>query len=146
MDQLSMFANTTTCVLIADRHKGLLEGIRGLLETTFDKVFLVADKPSLIEGAVRLQPAVIIMDLSYAAGNLSDMMRELRVHAPAAKFLLLSLHEGPTVVSAAIAAGADGLVLKRTIGSDLMPAIDMLLAGQRYFGSRVGSDTRSQYR
>jgi DNA-binding NarL/FixJ family response regulator len=73
------------CVLIADRNHGLFEGIRGLLETTFDKVFLVTDKASLIEGAARLQPTVIIMDLSYAAGNLPDLVRELRHQAPAAK-------------------------------------------------------------
>jgi DNA-binding NarL/FixJ family response regulator len=123
--------------LIADQHGGLLERIRGLLETTFDQVFVVADKSSLIEGAVRLQPTVIVMDLSYAAGNLSDRMRELRLQAPAAKLLLLSVDAGPTVVSAAITAGADGLVPKRAIGSDLMPAIDALLAGRRYFDSSV---------
>ena len=39
------------------------------------------------------------------------------------------------VVAAATAAGADGLVLKRAIGDDLMPTIDALLAGQRYFDS-----------
>ena len=130
-----MYAVSKTCVLLAVPHTGLLERIRGLLETTFEQVFLVTDKSSLIEGAVRLQPTVIIMGLSYAAGNLSDIMHELRVRAPAAKLLLLSVHDEPTVVSASIAAGADGLVLNREISSDLMPAIDTLLAGQRYFNS-----------
>jgi DNA-binding NarL/FixJ family response regulator len=130
-----MFAATSACVLIADPHNGLFERIRGLLETTFGQLFLVTDKSSLIEGAGRLQPTVIVMDLSYAAGDLSGLTRELRDHAPAAKLLLLSVHDEPTVVAAAIAAGADGLVLKRAIGRDLMPAIDALLAGQRYFDS-----------
>jgi DNA-binding NarL/FixJ family response regulator len=130
-----MFAQTAACVLIADRQNGLFERIRGLLETTFDKVFLVTDKSSLIEGAGKLQPAVIVMDLSYAAGNLPDLIGELREHAPAAKLLLLSVHDEPTVVAAANAAGADGLVLKRAIGSDLLPAVDALLAGRRYFDS-----------
>jgi DNA-binding NarL/FixJ family response regulator len=128
-------AAATACVLIADRHNGLFERIRGLLESTFDKVFLVTDKSSLIEGAMRLQPAVIVMDLSYAAGSLPSLMCELRDHAPTARLLLLSVHDEPSVVAAAIAAGADGLVLTRAIGRDLMPAIDALLAGQRYFSS-----------
>jgi DNA-binding NarL/FixJ family response regulator len=130
-----MFADSAACVLIADRNDGLFERIRGLLETTFDKVFLVADKSSLIEGAGRLRPTVIVMDLSYAAGNLPDLIRDMRDRAPAAKLLLISAHDEPTIVAAAYAAGADGLVLKRAIGSDLMPAIDALLAGQRYFAS-----------
>src|SRR5271156_490459 len=116
-------------------HNGLFGGIRGLLETTFDKVFLVTDKSSLIEGAERLKPAVIVIDLSYAAGDLPDLIRELRDHAPATKLLLLSTHDEPTVFAAANAAGADGLVLKRAIGQDLLPAIDALLAGQRYFAT-----------
>jgi DNA-binding NarL/FixJ family response regulator len=130
-----MCAVTPACVLIADRHNGLFERIRGLLETTFEQVFLVADKSSLIQGAERLQPAVMVIDLSYAEGNLFELMRELHSSAPAARLLLLSVHDEPTVVAAAIAAGADGLVLKRAIVDDLMPAIDALLAGQRYFNS-----------
>jgi two-component system nitrate/nitrite response regulator NarL len=130
-----MSAVTSACVLIADRHNGLFERIRGLLETAFDQVFLVTDKTSLIQGAGRLQPTVIVVDLSYAAGNLSELMRELRSCAPAARLLLLSVYDEPTVVAAAIAAGADGLVSKRAIVHDLMPAIDALLAGQRYFNS-----------
>ena len=130
-----MLVVTSACVLIADRHNGLFERIRGLLETVFDQVFLVTDKSSLVEGAGRLQPTVILMDLSYAAGDLSGLMHELRDHAPATKLLLLSVHDEPTVVAAAVAAGADGLVLKRAIARDLMPAIDALLAGKRYFDS-----------
>jgi len=130
-----MVADPVACVLIADRHNGLFGGIRGLLETTFDKVFLVTDKSSLIEGAERLKPAVIVIDLSYAAGDLPDLIRELRDHAPATKLLLLSTHDEPTVFAAANAAGADGLVLKRAIGQDLLPAIDALLAGKRYFAT-----------
>jgi DNA-binding NarL/FixJ family response regulator len=38
-------------------------------------------------------------------------------------------------VDSAVVAGADGLVFKRAIASDLMPAIDAVLAGQRYFDS-----------
>jgi DNA-binding NarL/FixJ family response regulator len=34
-------------------------------------------------------------------------------------------------------AGADGLVVKRALASDLIPAIDAVLAGQRYFFSSV---------
>jgi DNA-binding NarL/FixJ family response regulator len=132
-----MSSVTTSCVLIADRHHVLFAGIRGLLETTFDKVFLVTDKPSLIEGAMRLQPTIIVMDLSYAAGNLPDLVRELRHQAPMAKLLLLSVHDEPAVITSAMTAGADGLVVKRALASDLIPAIDAVLAGQRYFFSSV---------
>jgi DNA-binding NarL/FixJ family response regulator len=55
-----------SCVLLADRHHGLTEGVRGLLETTFGTVVMVADEASLIDGAGRLQPDVVVVDLSLA--------------------------------------------------------------------------------
>jgi DNA-binding NarL/FixJ family response regulator len=45
-----------SCVLLADRHHGLTEGVRGLLETAFGTVVMVADEASLLDGAARLRP------------------------------------------------------------------------------------------
>jgi DNA-binding NarL/FixJ family response regulator len=49
---------TQNCVLLADRHQDLLDGVRGLLETAFDTVVMVADEASLLEGVSRLRPDV----------------------------------------------------------------------------------------
>ena len=119
-------------MLLAERHHRLSEGVRGLLETTFSKVFMVADPGSLMEGAQRLSPALVIVDVALAQGDVADLLRSIRQSAPAAKVLLLSVHDEPAVVAAAFAAGADGLVLKRAIASDLMPAVDAVLAGRRF--------------
>jgi DNA-binding NarL/FixJ family response regulator len=127
------------CVLLADRHHGLSESIRGLLETTFNSVFLVADENSLIEGAGLLRPAVVVVDLSLGAGDVVGLMRELRARAPGAKVLLLSVHDEPSVLRSAVAAGADGVVLKRAIATDLLLAVDEVLAGRRFVSI---SDTR----
>ena len=118
------------CVLLADRHHGLSEGIRGLLETMFDEVFMVADHGSLMEGATRLQPEVIVVDLSFAVGDAPGLLRGLRERAPAAKLLVLSVHDEPAVTSTVVAAGADGVVLKRSIATDLLPAVDAVLGGR----------------
>ena len=117
---------------MADRHHGLSESIRGLLETTFNSVFLVADENSLIEGAGLLRPAVVVVDLSLGAGDVVGLMRELRARAPGAKVLLLSVHDEPSVLRSAVAAGADGVVLKRAIATDLLLAVDEVLAGRRF--------------
>jgi DNA-binding NarL/FixJ family response regulator len=127
------------CVLLADRHHGLSEGVRGLLETTFDKVFMVADHGSLMEGAERLRPEVIVVDLSFAGGDSAGFLRKLRERAPAAKLLLLSVHDEPTVTSSVLAAGADGVILTRSIATDLLPAVDAVLAGQRFVSPAVAT-------
>jgi two-component system secretion response regulator SsrB len=123
---------TPNCVLLANRHSGLSEGVRGLLNTVFSRVFMVADQDSLMEGAQRLAPALVVVDVSLAQGDIADLLRSIRDRAPGARVLVLSVHDEPTVVEAALAAGADGFVLKRAIANDLLPAVDALLASRRY--------------
>jgi hypothetical protein len=41
-----------------------------MLETSFDALFIVADENSLLEGATRLQPTVVILDTSLVPGHL----------------------------------------------------------------------------
>lgn len=128
---------TLKCVLLADRHHSLSEGIRGLLETAFGGVFMVADQVSLMEGAERLRPIVAVVDLSLAGGDIAALLGSLRRRAPTTKVLLLSVHDEPTVTSASLAAGADGVVLKRAIATDLLPAVEAVLAGQCYVSSTI---------
>jgi hypothetical protein len=64
------------CVLLADRHHGLSEGIRGLLETAFSGVFMVADELSLIQGAEKLSPTLVVLDVSLAPVNLSGLLNQ----------------------------------------------------------------------
>ena len=129
---------TPNCVLLANRHHRLSEGVRGLLNTVFSRVFMVADQDSLMEGAQRLAPALVVVDVSLAQGDIADLLRSIRDRAPATKILVLSVHDEPTVVEAALAAGADGLVLKRAIATDLLPAVDALLASRRYISPGAG--------
>jgi DNA-binding NarL/FixJ family response regulator len=119
-----------SCVLLADRHHGLTEGVRGLLETAFGTVVMVADEASLLEGAVRLRPEVAIVDLSLARDSGLGWLRELRQRCPDLKVIVLSVHDEQSVRSAAMEAGADALVLKRAIATDLLPAVDAVRCGQ----------------
>jgi len=112
-----------SCVLLADRHHGLTEGVRGLLETTFGTVVMVADEASLLEGASRLRPDVAVVDLSLARDNNLGWLRALRRSRPELKVIVLSVHDEESVRQAAMEAGADAFVLKRALVTDLLPAV-----------------------
>jgi len=118
------------CVLLADRHHGLTEGIRGLLETAFGTVVMVADEASLLDGAARLRPDLAVVDLSLARTSGLDWLRTLRQRCPDLKVIVLSIHDEQSVRSAAIEAGADAFVLKRAIATDLLPAVDAVRRAQ----------------
>jgi two-component system secretion response regulator SsrB len=115
-----------TCVLLADRHHGLAEGLRSLLETAFGTVVMVADAASLLEGAARLRPDLAVVDLSLAREGALAWLGDLRRRCPVLKVIVLSVHDEASVRAAALAAGANAFVLKRAIATDLLPAIARL--------------------
>jgi two-component system secretion response regulator SsrB len=125
-----MSVENVKCVLLADRHHGLTEGVRGLLETVFEAVVMVADENSLFESAGRLQPTLAVVDLSLAHGDSLRWLQRLRARCPGLKILVLSVHDEPSVRRAVLEAGAEGFVLKRAIATELLPAVDAALAGE----------------
>src|SRR5271170_5569161 len=118
-----MKSDAIKCVLLADRHHGLTEGIRSLLETSFDAVVMVADEASFLESAERLRPTVVVADLSLAPGESFGWLRRLLARCPQSRVIVLSTHDEQTVVRTALEAGAVGFVLKRKIASQLLDAV-----------------------
>jgi len=118
-----------SCVLLADRHHGLTEGVRGLLETAFKTVVMVADEASLLEGADRIRPDVAIVDISLAQDSGLGWLRALRQRCPEVKVIVLSVHDEQCVRRAAMDAGADSFVLKRAIATDLLDAVEYVRRG-----------------
>jgi len=112
-----------SCVLLADRHSGISEGVRGLLETAFGTVVMVADATSLLEAATRLQPDVAVVDLSLAQHSGLGWLRAVRERCPDLKVVVISVHDELSVQRAAMAAGADAFVVKRAIATDLLPTV-----------------------
>jgi two-component system secretion response regulator SsrB len=127
-----MSADGLKCVLLAERHHALGEGIRGLLESEFEMVVMVADETSLIEGSRRLQPTLAVADLSMFRGESLGWIARLRQGTPDLRLIVLSVHDEPPVCRAAMDAGADGFVLKRDIATELLPAVEAALAHRRY--------------
>ena len=126
-----MVESLQSCVLLADRHHGLTEGVRGLLETEFGTVVMVADEASLLDGAARLRPDVAVVDLSLARDGGLGWLRAVRQRCPCLKVIALSVHDEQCVRQAALDAGADVFVLKRAIATDLLPAVALVRGGRR---------------
>jgi DNA-binding NarL/FixJ family response regulator len=118
---------TANCVLLANRHLGLAEGMHGLLGTLFKTVVMVADEDSLQETADRLHPDVAVVDLSLARQSSLQWLQRLHERCPDLKLVVLSAHDESSVRQASLDSGADGFVLKRSIGTDLLPAIESVL-------------------
>lgn len=120
------------CVILADLHHAMSEGIRGLVASVFNAVVMVADEVSLIEGASRLESELAIVDTALSRGNILTLVRRLRTGFPEMKLLVLGMSDQPLLARRVVDAGAGGFVLKRAVATDLLPAIDAVLAGEFY--------------
>jgi DNA-binding NarL/FixJ family response regulator len=129
--------NEIECVLLAGRHHGLSEGIRGLLETVFGVVVMVADEASLFESAKRLRANLAVVDMSLSREDGFGLLRRLRELFPTLKVVVISAYDETSVSQSALAEGADGFVLRRSIATDLLPAVDAVRAGQRFVSPSV---------
>jgi len=124
-------------VLLADNHQNMLEGVRNLLESTFETVFMVADEASLMEAAEKLNPDLIVADLSLAVTKEINIARRLKKTFPDIKLIILSVHDERVAVGECIEAGAGGVVLKRRAVDDLIPAVEAVLKGNTYISPSV---------
>ena len=124
-------------VLLADRHQNMLEGIRSLLETVFDVVVMVADENSLLDSLEKVNPDLVVVDLSLPITAEVNVARRIIKYSPDIKVIILSVHDEQTAVDDCLSAGAAGFVLKRTAANDLIPAVWEVLKGRTYVSPSV---------
>ena len=125
-------------VLLADGHPNMLEAVHGLLKGKFATTVMVADETSLLETAARVEPDLVVVDLSLSVSGGVNVVRTLLNRYPALKVVVLSVHDEQAVLAQAIDAGAVGFVLKRTVGVDLPRAVDAVLRGETYVSAVLG--------
>lgn len=123
---------TRARILMADDHTLVLEGFKRLLEPDYEVVGMVTDGRALIEAAEKLQPDVVLVDISMPLLNGVDAVRRLKKAAPRVKILFVTMHADPAYVSEAFRAGASGYLLKRSAGSELLTALSEILKGRSY--------------
>lgn len=119
-------------VLLADSHQNMLAGVRTLLESMFERVFMVADEASLLEAVEKIEPDLIIADLSLPVTREANIARRLRKAFPEIKMIILSVHDDRSAINECLEAGAAGYVLKRSAVNDLVPAIEAVREGAAY--------------
>lgn len=128
---------TNSCVVLGDRHQNILEGIRGLLETLFDAVVMVADKQSLVKALEQMKPQIAIVDLSLIGCGQTHSTVELNKLFPNIKIIILSEYNEPDIVDDIMSAGACAFVLKQYAGTDLFEAIESIQNGLTFVSAGI---------
>lgn len=127
-------------VLIADDHIMIIEGLRGLLEPEYDIVGTVADGREVLPAVERLNPQLVIIDISMPSLNGIDCARQLHEARCQSKILILTMHPDATLAREALNAGASGYILKSSPASELKNALKEILLGRTYLSPAVTRD------
>src|SRR5574342_1370896 len=123
-----------TRLLIVDDHAVVRSGLRMLLENERD-VEIVGEASSAseaMEGAMRLKPNLILMDIGLPDLSGIDATREIKKRVPDVSIVALTIHEDEEYFFKMLEAGASGYVPKRAAPEELITAIRAASTGQVY--------------
>lgn len=118
--------------LLADDHPEVLKQVANAISGEFEVVGAVANGLDLIAAAARLDPDVVVLDITMPGVDGIEAARQLQRAGCRAKLVFLSVHEDPDYVRAAFDAGGTAYVAKAQLASHLVTAIQEALAGRRF--------------
>lgn len=123
-----------TRVLLVDDHAVLRAGLRLLLESQPDlKVVGETEDGRVALGlAADLQPDLILLDLTMPGLSGLEVLAGVRKLAPAARVLILTMHDDESYLRQALRLGAAGYVLKKAADTELIAAVRAVLRGEIY--------------
>jgi DNA-binding NarL/FixJ family response regulator len=126
-------------VLIAEDHALVREGLKMLL--SLNPALLVVgdtgDGTAVRHMAEELQPDLVLLDLDLPQCHGTEVTTILKQQFPQIKVLILTGSLHPASVCSALAAGADGYVVKHENSDELLRAIPAVLAGQCFISQAV---------
>jgi DNA-binding NarL/FixJ family response regulator len=131
---------TRPTILLADDHRIVAEGLKGLLTPEFELLGVVEDGRVLVEQARKLRPDVIVADITMPHLNGIDALAQLRKNDPKVKVVFLTMHREVAYARRALEAGAFGYVLKHSAPDELVMAIRAALNGQKYITPALAGD------
>jgi DNA-binding NarL/FixJ family response regulator len=119
-------------ILLADDHPAMLAAVSALLQPRFEVVGEASDGEGLVSETLRLNPDVIVADITMSGFSGIDAVHQLREAGHTPRVVFLTVHSEYEFIAACLAEGASGYVLKTRMKTQLIPAIEAALAGQTF--------------
>jgi DNA-binding NarL/FixJ family response regulator len=128
-------------VLIADDHKIIRVGLRGLIQLSKD-IEVAAEASNgaeVVEEIKKRKIDVILMDIDMGNTNGIETTQHIKKEHPEINVLGLTMHEEQDYITEMLAAGASGYLLKNTGLEELLTAIRTAANGDSYFSQQVSA-------
>ncbi|ABB37778.1 two component transcriptional regulator, LuxR family [Oleidesulfovibrio alaskensis G20] len=126
-------------LIIAEDHTLLREGLKSLLQSVPHLIVTgeASDGQMAVDLCDRNQPELVLMDISMPRMDGVQATRLIKKRHPEVRVLVLTVHGAGEYVYAALAAGADGYVLKDASNDEFILAVESVLGGKIYLSPGV---------
>src|SRR6266704_791694 len=134
-------------ILLADDHTILRAGLKMMLNAQPDMEVIgeAQDGRQALHEAQRLQPDVILMDITMPDMNGIEATKQIKRAQPEIKVLILTMHEHDEYIFQALRAGASGYMLKEAADTELITALHVIQSGQFYLSPTAQSVVVGDY-
>lgn len=126
-------------VVLADDHDLVRAGIQGLVEL-LPGVEVVAQAGSgeeLLAALEHVEPHLVITDIHMPGMDGMEAVAKIRSRHPRLPILVLSMFDTAEMVQRAVAAGANGYLMKNAAPQELQHAVGAMLNTGSYFSAQV---------
>jgi two-component system, NarL family, response regulator NreC len=126
-------------LVVADDHAILRTGLRMLINAQPDMEVVgeAEDGIEAVQAIQKVNPDVVILDVTMPKSGGLDAIKHIAARNRSTRVLLLTMHEEPAYLRTALAAGAAGYVLKKSVDADLLSAIRAVSKGRTYVDSEL---------
>ncbi len=121
-------------ILIADDHAIVRRGVRDILNELPDQIE-IAEVSSAMDALheIGAHPYdIAILDISFPDGNGLDILNQVRTIRPLTRVLFLSMYPEEQYARRALKNGAYGYLTKDSAPTELVAAIQRVIAGNKY--------------
>ena len=134
-------------VLLAEDHTIVRKGLRSLLddETEIEVVGEAEDGQQAIELVQRVQPDVVLMDITMPVLNGLEATRQIKKLFPQVKVVVLTVHSTEEYIFQILRAGASGYVVKQAAVSELVQAIQTVYRGDSFLSPSISRQVVEEY-
>ncbi|MGW5264876.1 response regulator transcription factor [Microbispora sp. NPDC004025] len=133
-------------IAVIDDHALFREGLREILEAQddFEVVGEAGDSGGAVALVERERPDVVLLDVEIPGDDATQTVARMRQISPESQIIILSMYDGPQLLSRLLAAGIRGYLLKSVHRQELVSAVRSVRAEPDRLVLAVSRDSFAQ--